>query len=1290
MPTNTQHPAPFSRFSRIGFGLSSKSNSTSARLRKNKQGRTDEEWYIPYNGPYEPPPEVPRKMSERDSWGEQVLDDGAALSNGLFNQRTTKHGRESESVTRVAWKSDGVSGDGDQKKGTRPRSQSVVSGRTTSPSTVDHSRFNTTPQQRRSTVSSTHRHPTTSYINLDASGGVGESPMPQNHTKEGSSTQRSSLFAFGGQARKAPLERISRKLSRPPRSGSGLGIGYTVVSNPPKHSRNSSSGSSLIHDVQPAQTSNTVPPEPQRPQMIDDEDYFHSYYETLLTTPGPDQTEHPPQPPPARTRYVFSTSLSPHPYARVREKPEVHTQSDLPRLTFTDTSLHLQASTSADAARPSAPRVTGTKTLKHSASTPDLRIASNLPLTRTKRLPPKTIGFKDRWLSAETWCDAMFLPRPRLKIKQQDELGFVGSGRIVSPPGSPMVDGGIEPPGKGKGVASRVLAHSRSLADLPKASMPEAGPSSMTLDRMPPVQASLSPVQGASAIPRPPRPRSFAQDDMSLVPSLARVLEDGQILDDQRREWKVQATQSFQNKLSRNISRARSKSLTHRGRHRDEPPPTSLDFLTTRACLGSQSMMPVVMPSRSQDAFSSSRHGSSSKGTFSRSSHSQSNSLCKTISKSSKSHSRTHSRTDSWGKSALKVAKSASVACGITSVDVDLEGAVEISGLEGALRRDDTKVIRLADPVYIPIDKGAKATSTSPVPSASSDVIVGIAVSTPSADDVLDPIRLPRHPYAQGGLYSYRTYGSSIDSPVEQGSDYAGPHPSLTVSQSSANDVSSRHRNPPQALHPYARLSRDSFFDDGRIVPQPRMDSDVPLPAKMWAQWSPGVVREILPNEIQYSPFIPDPIAGNSKNVDDTAGAAVHPQPSKHSGLGTTEDHIVLTQWEISQRLTIAATKRSNRQPVQYDATRPSYLAQSQKPSDPSSSHTVASSALGLSTHPDQQNLSTSVHDLLPVAESPVTTSPSSSSLRPFRNPDDIHSDSYHDLFYRSSRSNEKKPSDEPIASTSVAWEDKLDRSGSGLTSLARQLSQEFHHLSVERDRVSSHYSRASMAVSQHSAFFRRPTDSGLEFVFEEVSPSESQNGASPPDASSLAAFHPSINIPEDVSRSSVQLDPEEDEDETEVYRVGIVESTSTPPATASDQRSSLAGDMSYAHEQLRHPPNALLPESPTQERVNSGLHPPISDPTRSSFLTSSSASRMSGLSDFPAPPRHHAAHMSLLSSFFDEALSQSDTRSSPPPLDERNRRLTFGGADDVEELITALSSQASHSSHTETHTIHS
>ena len=546
-------------------------------------------------------------------------------------------------------------------------------------------------------------------------------------------------------------------------------------------------------------------------------------------------------------------------------------------------------------------------------------------------------------------------------------------------------------------------------------------------------------------------------------------------------------------------------------------------------------MMPAVSLSRSQDTYSTSRSGGSSKGTYSRGSHSHSNSLSKTLSKSSKSHSHSHSRTDSWGKSALKVAKSA--ACGMTGADVFADAPADT--LEGALKRDDTKVIRLADPAYIPVDKGLAvdspiAASVSPVPSASSDVMVGIALSTPPSEDA-DAIRLPGHPYAKAGLYHYRTHVSSTDSRTEQhGSDYAGPHPSLTVSQSSTNDVSSRHRIPPFPIHPYARSSRDSFFDDPLLIPQPRLDSDVPPPAKMWARWSPGVVREILPSEIQYSPFLPGNSALNSRSISDTMGTGVvRPQRSKDSGLGTSEDNTVVTERESGHRQAVSVAKRSHRQPVQYDATRPSYLTSSHRPSDPSSSHTVASSSHVPSKPLDPQN--TTLDDPHPISASPVTTSASSSSLRPFGNPDDL--DNYHDLFYQPRRSKEnlKNASDEPVASTSVAWEDRLDPSGSGLAGLARQLSQEFHQMAAEHDR-DSYYSRASMAGSQHSAFFRRPTDSGLELVFEEVSQSESVDDATPPDTSSLAAFHPSDNIPEDVSRSSVQLDPEEDEDETGEY----------------------------------------------------------------------------------------------------------------------------------------------------------
>lgn len=715
-------------------------------------------------------------------------------------------------------------------------------------------------------------------------------------------------------------------------------------------------------------------------------------------------------------------------------------------------------------------------------------------------------------------------------------------------------------------------------------------------------------------------------------------------------------------------------------------------------------MMPTVSPSPSQAPSSSSRHGSSSRGTSGRISHSHSNSLSKTLSKSSRSHSQTHSRTDSWGKSALKVAKSA--ACGRTSVDIIAsEATAEAGGLESALRKDETKVIRVADPAHIPLDTGEAvdntlAQSKSPAPSASSDVIVGIALSTPP-DDPSEPISLPGHPYAQGGLFRYRTHGPSTHS-RQHGSDYAGPHPSLTAGQPSAIDVSSRHRNPPQAAHPYARMSRDSFFDDSRIVPHPRSDSNILPPAKMWAQWSPGVVREILPSDIQYSPYLPDTIPSNSKTINDSntvTAYTVRRQRSKDSGLGTSEEHTMIPGREFGQRQVLANAKRIHRKPVQYDDTHSSSFTQSRNLPDPSSSHTIPSSPLESLAPPDQLNVSTSADDLRVTTASPGATSASSSPPRLFGSLDDL--DSYRDLFYKSPHGKEKERLDEFETAGSFTWEGSPDRRGSGLTSLARQLSQEFHQIAAERE---SYYSHTSTAGSQQSAFFRRPEHSSLEFVFEEVSQSESLGDALPTDVSSMAAFLPSVNIPEDVSRSSLEVDLDEDETgqhyipelslheltlfSQEMYRVGVVESSLTPPATTSDHRLSLTGDMSFAHEQLRHSPDALIPQSLPHSSSTSGLQPTSANPTRSSYLTTSSASRMSGLSDFPAPPKH----TSLLSSFFDEALSQRDSRSSPPPpipSHGQDNRLTFDGSEDIEELITALSSQASHSSHTHTYTQH-
>lgn len=140
--------------------------------------------------------------------------------------------------------------------------------------------------------------------------------------------------------------------------------------------------------------------------------------------------------------------------------------------------------------KPSKSSLTSPRELKNSTSTPNLRLRSSKP------------KFKDRWLSAETWCDAILFPRPRFKLQDQQ--------RIVSPPCSPVYpafQSNTTP-----AITSRVLAHSRSLVDLQQSTLYERERALQVVPPTPP---------GA----RPARPRSFAFDDLALpspIPSLSK------------------------------------------------------------------------------------------------------------------------------------------------------------------------------------------------------------------------------------------------------------------------------------------------------------------------------------------------------------------------------------------------------------------------------------------------------------------------------------------------------------------------------------------------------------------------------------------------------------------------------------------------------------------------------------------------------------------------------------------------------------------------------------------------
>lgn len=515
MGTKTQHSSSFSRFSRFGKGL--QSHSASPHLRGG-YGADDD--YIPYNGPYEEPP---RRRKERDSWGDPIYGEE---DDDLVYAGRELHKRYGHNPDSSGWRHDGDRAD-DRKARPRARTQSGVSGRTVSSGTVDPGRVSigTIPRNSLHTPAAV-RPAVPSYIHLDAAGGVGESPVPtQRASKDGGGTKRGSLasiFTFGGPSRKPPFS--------PSRIVSDQTNDIPPLKVKPRRTQPAATerpswdfkGLSAEGDGRNVQGG----PDSVRGSG---EDYYHSYYSTLIASPTHGQ--------PLR-RYASANSLNVepvakpistthHPYAYVlpiTEVPETPSSAPVlptPKLKFDDVppSPMYHNPSRMVPRRPIESLSEGGPQLKGSVSTPNLRSA--IRTSRLRKAPALPKG-KDRWLSAETWCDALLFPRPRLKVKQDGEFTFGGSGRIVSPPGSPISPHFVQNPVEG--VASRVLAHSRSLVDLNAPEAPNDRPGLWGHEEVgPPPPPPPKPPPNTKALN--PRPRSFAWDDLALpspIPSLSR------------------------------------------------------------------------------------------------------------------------------------------------------------------------------------------------------------------------------------------------------------------------------------------------------------------------------------------------------------------------------------------------------------------------------------------------------------------------------------------------------------------------------------------------------------------------------------------------------------------------------------------------------------------------------------------------------------------------------------------------------------------------------------------------
>ena len=559
----TSHAPQMLPFAKLTRGFSSSKSRHPAKASEN-----DEDWYIPYNGPYEAPPEPPSRRKARDSWGDPVVpdDDGDDM---VLNDREL-HLRYGGHNNLVDCNNAGRHV-GEERRG-RDRAFSVTSGQTVSSGTVDPSR----PSigiNRRSTISSGTR-PMPSYSSLDAVGGVGESPIPHlRNLKDGSRVSLAGIFNFGAQPRNrsaASTERVvSGAFVRKPsilqrsniRGGQDKERVHSKIDSLSRYSSSPERHANPPLKDKHQQLHQQVMLQADRPASNATEgDYYDSYYSTSVhrqrsepiinhhryhVSPPLSEDSHRSQQSPfdqfSITRQNSSSTGSSHPYAlaipqntieRLSTAPGIP-PSHPPQLTFTAPSHKPNTVDSPvfPSTQPLSPR---TPKLKNSISTPEMRNSAILhnppviavtpnthlapqPMTIPRLMLPKA---KDRWLSAETWCDALLFPRPRLKVGHVPTLGG-GSGRIVSPPDSPIgsdLRGTREP-----GIASRVLAHSRSLVDLNRRvdlSAPPHASTSVPHGQDP--QASQTSPQS-----RPSRPTSFAQDDLALptpVPSLARYV----------------------------------------------------------------------------------------------------------------------------------------------------------------------------------------------------------------------------------------------------------------------------------------------------------------------------------------------------------------------------------------------------------------------------------------------------------------------------------------------------------------------------------------------------------------------------------------------------------------------------------------------------------------------------------------------------------------------------------------------------------------------------------------------
>ena len=500
---------------------------------------------------------------------------------------------------------------------------------------------------------------------------------------------------------------------------------------------------------------------------------------------------------------------------------------------------------------------------------------------------------------------------------------------------------------------------------------------------------------------------------------------------------------------------------------------------------------------------------------------------------------------------------------------------------------------------------GLNGLSPAPSSAKSSSGEVGIAISTPTPSDELarqhyegrERLRLPAHPYAQGATFHMRSSSPERDRPAARPSE-------PQRDEASRKESFERHRQP-VLVHPYAPFSQTSHpYASVPAVwakPEPHQtpvqpvvsidaatDEDgqeIEIPAdatsSMYAELTPGHIREIQPEQLRYSPFIMvHPIEQKKRPKADTLSphANAHPygpqskrmsewgfadaltetlrdRGSVDSGLGTSES---LEHLRDTATAPADATSLEELPPVPIEdaSERLRPRMNRREATRSSSNHTLASSPMefvnppSFRLQPNDDRLTANGHS---SGSSPGVISHDSSpplSPRSINANDDL--ERFRDLFYqpppRASSPDDGSevafrrpaPSRQPSSSVST-------RSVSGLTTLARQLAEDLEEI--------RHFSGENMDDIEGSPMFGRRVGGLRGLRPENASPDPnvvlsgpSSGAGTPPEASSpplrfpldqtASLAQPTINVPEDVEESSrassvLEYSPQESDSES-------------------------------------------------------------------------------------------------------------------------------------------------------------